>query len=119
MTSALIDWFSSADHLGPSEHPLGELDRLLRPVIMSDDEMEVSMPDTPDDVEMSDEERQRITTSTYLNALPYACETEQEMHEKLEYIVGRLVICAETRDWTTLGTWDGILQWCVNLKEGI
>ena len=34
------------------------------------------------------------------------------MHARLEFILGRITICAETKNWLVLATWDGVLQWC-------
>ena len=35
------------------------------------------------------------------------------MHEKLDFIVVRLVVCAHARDWYYLTTWYSLLQWSV------
>ena len=58
-------------------------------------------------------EKQRATLQTYLNSLPYECESEEEMNQALEFIVGRIAICAEAKSWLVLTTWDTILQWFV------
>ncbi|TFY56124.1 hypothetical protein EVJ58_g7830 [Rhodofomes roseus] len=55
-------------------------------------------------------ERHKASLQTLLDWLPYECESVEDMHANLEYIVSRLAICAETRNWLTLTTWDGILQ---------
>lgn len=52
----------------------------------------------------------RASLQTYLDSLPYACEPQDAMHTKLDFIVGRLVVCARARDWNTLTTWDSLLQ---------
>ncbi|KAI0055677.1 hypothetical protein BV25DRAFT_1815280, partial [Artomyces pyxidatus] len=46
----------------------------------------------------------------YIASVPYQCESEEEIHNKLEYIVGRIVICAEAKNWLVMATWDGVLQ---------
>lgn len=79
---------------------------------MSDDEISI-LDSTDDDLdsEQSNLDRQQATLQTYLDSLPYECETQEEMYAKLEEIVGKLIICAETKNWLALTTWDGMLQW--------
>ena len=59
-------------------------------------------------------ERQKASLQTFLDWLPYQCESVEDMQSMLEYIVARITICAETKNWFTLTTWDGILQWFVS-----
>ncbi len=79
------------------------------------DEDDVSVPDSPSSESGTFSpdalQRQRASLQTYLNALPYECEPPEDMQAKLEYIVGRICICAETKNWLVLTTWDGMLQW--------
>jgi hypothetical protein len=56
-------------------------------------------------------EKQRVSLKTYLSSLPYDAESEEDMHERLEFILGRITICAEAKNWLVLATWDGVLQW--------
>lgn len=56
-------------------------------------------------------EKQRANLAIYLDALPYKCESLCEMQDKLEHIIARLLICAESKNWTVLTTWDAMLQW--------
>lgn len=56
-------------------------------------------------------DKQRASLQTYIDSVPYECETIEEMQEKLEEIVGKILICAQTRNWKFLTTWDGMLQW--------
>lgn len=58
-------------------------------------------------------EKQRAALQTYLNALPYESESVEEMQDKLEVIVGKILICAKTQNWLLLSTWDSILHWYV------
>lgn len=58
-------------------------------------------------------ERQKASLQTFLDWLPYQCESVEDMQSMLEHIVSRITICAETKNWFTLTTWDGILQWFV------
>ncbi|TFK89763.1 ARM repeat-containing protein [Polyporus arcularius HHB13444] len=78
------------------------------------DEDDVSVPDSPSSESGTFSpdalQRQRASLQTYLNALPYECEPPEDMQAKLEYIVGRICICAETKNWLVLTTWDGMLQ---------
>ncbi|KAL6304169.1 ARM repeat-containing protein [Sparassis latifolia] len=80
---------------------------------MEDDEL--SVPDSPtfesgDLSPGNSREKQRAALQTYLDCMPYVCESVDEMHAKLDYIVGRICISVETRNWLVLTTWDGMLQ---------
>ncbi|KAF8274047.1 hypothetical protein EI94DRAFT_1714621 [Lactarius quietus] len=55
-------------------------------------------------------EKQRTSLQTYLASLPYDAEPEDEMQTRLEFIIGRIIICAEAKNWLVLATWDGVLQ---------
>lgn len=57
-------------------------------------------------------EKQRASLQTHLASLPYDAESEDEMRSRLEFILGRIMICAEAKNWLVLATWDGVLQWC-------
>ncbi|PCH33382.1 hypothetical protein WOLCODRAFT_21973 [Wolfiporia cocos MD-104 SS10] len=80
------------------------------------EEDDVSMPDSPawDSGTMtpghSATERQKASLQSYLDSLPYECESVEEMQSQLEFIVSRISICAEARNWLSLTTWDGMLQ---------
>lgn len=50
---------------------------------------------------------------TYLDSLPYECESVEDMQAHLEYIVGKITTCAKSKNWLVLTTWDGALQWSV------
>ena len=56
-------------------------------------------------------EKQIASLQTYLNALPYDCESVDDMQHRLEDILEKVYICAKTKNWTVLTTWDGMLQW--------
>ncbi|KAL7285729.1 hypothetical protein ACG7TL_000834 [Trametes sanguinea] len=79
---------------------------------MEDDD--VSVPDSPSSesgtLSPGSIEKQRASLQSYLNALPYECESPEQMQAKLEHIVGHICICAETKNWLVLTTWDGMLQ---------
>ena len=83
--------------------------------IMDEDDM--SVPDSPlESGSMSPRQaattdKQRATLQSYLDALPYKCETVEEMQANLEYLVGKIVVCAKSKNWLVLTTWDGALQW--------
>jgi proteasome activator subunit 4 len=49
--------------------------------------------------------------AAYLKNVPYKCETNDAMQEKLQTIVGRIVLCAQCKDWKSLTTWIGVFQW--------
>ena len=55
--------------------------------------------------------KQRASLQTYLSSLPYNAESEEDMQARLEFILGRIIICAEAKNWLVLATWDGVLQW--------
>lgn len=79
---------------------------------------DVSAPDSPLEAgepspELSSMEKQTATLRTYLNHLPYECESVDEMQQQLEHIVGMITICATSKSWLILTTWDGVLQWSV------
>jgi proteasome activator subunit 4 len=56
-------------------------------------------------------EKQTSNLNAYLRTLPYECESVEEMQKKLEYIISKLVICAASKNWSVLTTWDAMLQW--------
>jgi proteasome activator subunit 4 len=49
--------------------------------------------------------------ASYLNSVPYKCESNDDMQQKLQFVVGRIVLCAQSRDWRSLSTWIGVFQW--------
>ncbi|KAF8078288.1 hypothetical protein FPV67DRAFT_1663041 [Lyophyllum atratum] len=70
-----------------------------------------SITDTPiESLEMSDYEKQLASLQTYLGSVPYETESVEEMHRKLEEIVGKIFIAAKSQNWLVLSTWDGMLQ---------
>ncbi|KAF9056661.1 hypothetical protein BJ165DRAFT_1362353 [Panaeolus papilionaceus] len=75
------------------------------------DDDDVSVLDSPSEVtEESAYDKQRATLQTYLNSLPYKCESIEEMDTRLEEIVAKIFICAASKNWLVLSTWDGLLQ---------
>lgn len=93
--------------------------------LFSQDNMEdegISMPDSP----MLDSgivspgqsvfEKEKAALQTYLDSIPYECESMEEMQTKLDFIVGKISICVETKNWLVLTTWDGMLQWFVRSR---
>ena len=63
--------------------------------------------------------KQRASLQTYLSSLPYNAESEEDMQARLEFILGRIIICAEAKNWLVLATWDGVLQWCALVAQHI
>lgn len=88
----------------------------LYPFVMEEDIS--TAPDSPptESADLSREqaaiEKQRTSLQTYLSSLPYSAESEEDMQARLEFILGRIIICAEAKNWLVLATWDGVLQWC-------
>lgn len=83
------------------------------------EEEEISTaPDSPtiENPDLSREQativKQRASLQTYLSSLPYNAESEEDMQARLEFVLGRMIICAEAKNWLVLATWDGVLQWC-------
>ncbi|CCM01636.1 uncharacterized protein FIBRA_03697 [Fibroporia radiculosa] len=80
------------------------------------DNEDMSVPDSPSwgsgtlTPGQSASERQRAALHSYIDSLPYKCESVEEMQAKLEHIISRISICAETKNWLVLTTWDGMLQ---------
>ena len=96
-----------------------DFDSVVRAHRTEMDVEEISPPDSPLDTgepasDASSIDKQLATLQTYLKHLPYECESQEEMQEKLEYIVGMIAICARAKSWLLLTTWDGALQWCVD-----
>jgi len=70
--------------------------------------------DTPlDTAEPSSFEKQKASLQTYVDSLPYPAESVEDMLKVLEGIVGKIYICAQTRNFNIICTWDGLLQKCV------
>jgi hypothetical protein len=89
----------------------------LQSFVMEEEEISTA-PDSPA-IESSDlsreqaaMEKQRASLKTYISSLPYDVEPEEDMHARLEFILDRIAICAEAKNWLVLATWDGVLQWC-------
>ncbi|EMD41612.1 hypothetical protein CERSUDRAFT_110183 [Gelatoporia subvermispora B] len=77
------------------------------------DEDDISVPDSPTESEAmspTHDERQRASLQTYLDHMPFDCESLEDMQAKLDHIVARIIICAESKNWLVLTTWDGMLQ---------
>ncbi|KAH7883839.1 hypothetical protein F5I97DRAFT_1969128 [Phlebopus sp. FC_14] len=99
---------------------LGAGDISLLGLQMDEDDLDIL--DSPADEtpaltsEQSSFEKQKANLQTYLNSLPYECESVDDMQQKLEFIIGKLVICAESKDWTLLTTWDAMLQCWLQMR---
>jgi hypothetical protein len=79
------------------------------------DDSDIGITDTPAESGVmtpeTDMERQVASLKTYLDAMPYNCESVDEMQGKLEATIGKIAICARSRNWPVLSAWDGLLQW--------
>ncbi|KAG6381418.1 armadillo-type protein [Boletus reticuloceps] len=65
-----------------------------------DSPAEEASPLAPD---RSSYDKQRANLAVYLDALPYKCESLQEMQQKLERIMAKLLICVESKNcWLQL-----------------
>ncbi|KAF9474298.1 hypothetical protein BDN70DRAFT_884955 [Pholiota conissans] len=75
------------------------------------DDDEISVADSIGEIaDTSAYDKQRISLQTYLNSLPYECESVEDMQSRLEEIVEKIYICAKSKNWLVLSTWDGMLQ---------
>ncbi|KDR84826.1 hypothetical protein GALMADRAFT_233236 [Galerina marginata CBS 339.88] len=75
------------------------------------DDDEISVVDSPGEVtETAAYDKQRASLQTYLDSLPYECESVEDMQARLEEIVEKIYICAKAKNWLVLSTWDGMLQ---------
>lgn len=61
-----------------------------------------------DDLYADDHELAAV--DVYRAHLPYATESLEQMHEMLEGIVARIVICVRAKEWEMLGNWNHRLQ---------
>ena len=95
---------SYKDRKAPGPHPqLSEMD---------DDDISLSSatPATSEEFDHLEDAKQFKSLDTYLKSLPYECESSDEMQEKLQHIVSRIIICAKTRNWASMIGWDSSLQ---------
>lgn len=85
--------------------------------------MSYEEPSDVDDLDVLDDdnlsvddplEKQRAALQIYLDSVPYECESLDQMQTKLEKIVEKIIICAQSKSWLTITHWDGLLQWSVN-----
>jgi len=86
--------------------------------VMDEEDMSMDVLESPsDDIAAalvsgrSAYDKQKATLQTYLDSLPYECESIDVMQDKLEFIVGKLIICAESKNWLALTSWDAMMQW--------
>jgi hypothetical protein len=113
--------FDISQSLDPSS--VSYLD-VLNSFVMEEEEISTT-PESPT-IEIPDLSReqaaivkQRASLQTYLSSLPYNAESEEDMQARLEFILGRIIICAEAKSWLVLATWDGVLQWCALAAQHI
>jgi proteasome activator subunit 4 len=104
ITQALASLASGLLFDSPNQVYSAELD-------MEDDD--ASILGSQDEDEQSWLDGKRESLQTYLDSVPYKCESFEEMQDKLEFIVSRLYIAAKAKNWQLVTTWDGLLQWYV------
>ncbi|KAF8587289.1 ARM repeat-containing protein [Ramaria rubella] len=79
-----------------------------------DMEIDLSSPETPDiATPTSNEDSVAYDTKsleTYLASVPYKCESIPEMHAKLQWIVGRLLVCVKSKDWSNVHSCDSLVH---------
>ncbi|KAJ2928817.1 hypothetical protein H1R20_g8194, partial [Candolleomyces eurysporus] len=79
------------------------------------EEDEVSFAEATDESSQSTYEKQVESLQAYLKALPYECESPEEMQRVLERIISTICTAAKAKNWMVLTPWDGVLQWQVYL----
>ena len=84
-----------------------------------DVEVDFSSPDTPG-VATPDSYEDSVaydtmSLETYLASVPYKCESIPQMHAKLQWIVGRLLVCVKSKDWQNVHNCDSLLHWSVSI----
>jgi hypothetical protein len=67
-------------------------------------------PSSTQDSLESDDATLRKSLETYRNSVPYATETLEEMTAKLEFVVGRLLVCASAKSWDQMMGWSSVLE---------
>ncbi|KAG8925927.1 hypothetical protein FRC02_009341, partial [Tulasnella sp. 418] len=91
-------------------------------VLMDEDDaaLDSSLPPRPEvakvETKETDMEKQLKVLDGYTSSLPYECEPVEEMQQRLDYIVGRLTISAESRHWEHAVAWDGALASWLTMK---
>ena len=94
------------------QFPKSVLDSSTHPLATKEEEDKISIVDSPSEiVDPFAYDKQRASLQTYLDSLPYECETVEDMQNRLERIVEKIYICAKSQNWLVLSTWDGMLQW--------
>ena len=58
-------------------------------------------------------EKQLESLKGYLDALPYECETPEEMQTKLEFIIGKIDVNVRSKNWSGVPSWSQMLHWYV------
>ena len=61
-------------------------------------------------------EKELDSLKTYLDSLPYECESREEMEFKLESIVGKIDVCVRSKNWSLISNWSHLLHWYVTLS---
>ena len=89
-------------------------DKYLSPFAMPEED-EVSFAEAADESSQTTYEKQVESLQAYLKALPYECESPEEMQRLLERIVSMICTAAKAQNWMVLTPWDGVLQWRVHL----
>jgi proteasome activator subunit 4 len=100
-----MDFISNLSHFAPFNLPNATQSH--------DDMDDDDFSDALDLDALSSMDKQLASLKTYTNSLPYASSVEsvEHMQAVLEQIVGKIYICAKTKNWLLLTSWDGMLQW--------
>lgn len=65
---------------------------------------------SPDSAEQSLFDKQRTILQTYVDSVPYECESIEVMNEKLKGIIEKVLLCANVGDWVSLSHASNGLQ---------
>ena len=64
----------------------------------------------PEQEQTSDLAKQHASLKSYLESIPYACESVEEMNAKLQRIISKMNICIKSGDWLSLCKYDTLLH---------
>lgn len=102
----------------PSDYVASFASSLLGQRLIKMDDDDFSGLETPLEIDspaaaQGQMEKQLESLKTYLDSLPYECESPEEMQAKLEFIVGKIDVCVRSKNWSLVPNWSHLLHWYV------
>ena len=67
--------------------------------------------ESPGSAEQTLFDKQRAVLQTYIDSVPYECESIEVMNEKLKGIVEKIILCTKIGDWVSLSHASNGLHW--------